>query len=200
MGEQHNPWITRSIPGEPTSETAQEPGASFLTGPQRPQVGIPAPQGADRLPRRTFSHRAALWWVGSHGGAGESTLEKLVPGSLSTDHSWPEPASPDWPQPAKVVLVARTHAAGLRSAQLAATEWASGTVGGIELLGLVLIADAPGRLPRPLKDLVKITTGGVPRTWHIPWVESWRLSEPENVGSCPKYVRSVIAEVTSLLN
>lgn len=200
MGEHDNPWITRSATEGPPTEAVPGPETSAVTGPQSPQAGIPIPQGSDRLPRRAFTSPADLWWVGTHGGAGESTLARLSPGSVPTHHSWPMAASIGWPEPAKVVLVARTHASGLRSAQLAATEWASGAVSGIELIGLVLIADAPGRMPRPLKDLVKITTGGVPRTWHIPWIEGWRLGDPENAASCPKVVRSLVSDINSILH
>jgi hypothetical protein len=44
------------------------------------------------------------------------------------------------------VLVARTHACGLRCAQSALRGWAVGEAP-MRLPGLVLIADAPGRLP-----------------------------------------------------
>ena len=89
--------------------------------------------------------QAAVWWLGAHGGAGESTLEELFSGSRAADHSWPLTAAER--PPARVVLVARTHARGLRAAQSAIREWAAGDAQ-VLLLGLVLIADAPGRLPR----------------------------------------------------
>lgn len=57
------------------------------------------------------------------------------------------------------MLVARTNARGLRAAQLAATEWASGDVP-VHLEGLVLLADAPGRLPKALKQFVRLVAGG----------------------------------------
>ncbi|MFE3459955.1 DUF6668 family protein [Nocardiopsis aegyptia] len=181
---------------DPAPETDARP---FLTGPQRPQDGIPAPPTSDRLPRRTITRPASLWWLGVHGGAGESTLERTIPGSAAAHHAWPLPPESTRPEPARVILVARTHASGLRAAQLAATEWASGSVQNVQLLGLVLVADAPGRLPRPLKDTVKIITGGVPRTWHIPWIEAWRLNEPWETSSSPKPVRGMVSDVNVLL-
>ncbi|GAA3612891.1 hypothetical protein GCM10022266_27170 [Agrococcus terreus] len=45
----------------------------------------------------------------------------------------------------------------------------------MDVLGLVLIADAPGKLPKPLKELVHVVSGGAPRTWHLPWDPAMRL-------------------------
>lgn len=144
------------------------------TGPAMPQFGgVPSPQ--DGLPARVRTERPAPWWLGTHGGAGESTLAELVAGSGAADHVWPLPRDVADVQP--VVLVARTSVRGLESARVAATQWAAGDVLGVELLGLVLMADAPGRLPRPLRDLARQVAGGVPRTWAVPWVEQWRSGD-----------------------
>ena len=37
--------------------------------------------------------QAAVWWLGAHGGAGESTLEELFSGSRAAGHSWPVTAA-----------------------------------------------------------------------------------------------------------
>lgn len=50
-------------------------------------------------------------------------------------------------------------------------------VTGVDLLGLVVVADAPGRLPRILRNRVRLVSGAVPRLWEIPWVGPWRLGE-----------------------
>lgn len=147
-----------------------------LTGPAGPQPWVdPPPVG---LSRRTLdAHTSArLWWVGVHGGAGESTLAALLPDSRAAGHAWPELPAPSngWRVP--VVLVARSNIAGLTAAEHAATEWAAGTLPSVELLGLVVLADAPGRLPRSLRDLTSLVAGGVPRCWQLPWVESWRTA------------------------
>ncbi len=49
---------------------------------------------------------------------------------------------------------------------------------GVQLLGLVLIADAPTKLPKALKEYSKLVGGGAPRTWDLPWVEEWRTDSP----------------------
>ncbi|WP_125264874.1 DUF6668 family protein [Streptomyces alboflavus] len=113
-------------------------------------------------------------WLGCHGGAGVSSLAHAVPGGLDAERLWPAPGAFRHP----VVLVCRSHAAGLTAAQTAARQWASGAVPGADLLGLVVVADAPGALPRPLKDLLQLIRGGFPRTWLAPWVDAWRLGEP----------------------
>ncbi|MFC7329184.1 DUF6668 family protein [Marinactinospora rubrisoli] len=204
---EHNPWITVATPVTSEEENvgaAQEPPR--VTGPQRPQSGVPVPQGGDLLPRRSVAEFDGLWWLGVHGGAGETTLSALVERSRTAQHAWPEPVSPEMasgvtmpPRLAKVILVARTHAHGLRAAQLAATEWASGAVPGVDVLGMALVADAPGRLPRSLRDMAKIVTGGVPRVWQIPWVESWRLGEQVTLESSPKAVQVMVTELAALL-
>ncbi|WP_369122483.1 DUF6668 family protein [Marinitenerispora sediminis] len=206
MGEQ-NPWITVATPA--TSADEPEVDAEELprvTGPQRPHVGVPVPQSSDLLSRRSVPEFEGLWWLGVHGGAGETTLARLIEASRVAHHAWPEPVSASQSsrvtmpsQLAKVILVARTHAHGLRAAQLAATEWASGAVPGVDVLGMVLVADAPGRLPRLLRDMAKVVSGGVPRVWHVPWNESWRLGEPVDIESSPKVVQAMVSELTALL-
>ncbi len=169
--------------GERVSTPAPPPA---LLGPQ---PSVQPPRDADRFDRWTLSDSEAgtvgVWWVGAHGGAGESTLEQLLEGSRAAGHAWP--ISPPHAAPARVLLVARTNAHGLRAAQLAAIEWASGQVP-IQLEGLVLIADAPGRLPRPLKDFAQLVSGGVPVTWRLPWMEAWLTGEPVSAASAPKEI------------
>lgn len=96
----------------------------------------------------------------------------------------------------RVALVARTNWVGLTAAQRAATEWASGSLGdGIELAGLVLIADAPGRLPKPLRELQDLIAGGVPQLWSLPWVESWRLGPIDPTTAPARPFRELLADL-----
>lgn len=150
--------------------TAVAPHAIPATGPTAPQPLVPAPDGGLRLfhPVRP----AWVWFIGAHGGAGETTLANLLPNSAAADHRWPACETP-----AAVVLVARTSASGLLAARTAAQQWASKTSPRVHLLGLVLSPDAPGRLPKPLRELAEHVAGGVPRVWHLPWVEAWRTGD-----------------------
>ena len=161
------------------------------------QGGVLPPGPRDRLARRLLAddEQAAVWWLGAHGGAGESTLEELFSGSRAADHCWPL-TGPDRP-PARVVLVARTHAHGLRAAQSAVREWAAGDAP-VLLLGLVLIADAPGRLPHGLRQLADLISGGIPVVWSLPWIEAWRVGEPPAPHNAPKVVRRLLSDLRAM--
>ncbi|WP_203234023.1 DUF6668 family protein [Actinomyces sp. 565] len=190
-----NPWLAQKKP-DPEPEAPVSDVTPALTGPAAPQEHVSAPEHG-RLPSCDRPGDVALWWVGAHGGAGESTLSALVPEWRGGGHCWPRP--PD-NERARVVLVSRSSAYGLQAAQSAATQWAAGAVPYVELLGLVIIADAPGRLPRPLRDLAQVVGGGVPRAWQLPWVEAWRLGEPPEQTESPRAVRRLIKDLHLLIN
>lgn len=199
MPDGSNPWVSR-----PTmAEEAQNPVASTqatvppASGPVKPQRDVRAPDHVDQLPVMEHARSAELWWVGTHGGAGESTLAALVSQWHAAGGAWPRVSGPS--EPSRVVLVARSNVAGLKAAQTAATQWAAGLVPSVELLGLVIVADAPGRLPRPLRDLAQLVAGGVPRTWKVPWVEQWRLGHEVSLPDAPRQVRQLVKELTELI-
>jgi hypothetical protein len=73
-----------------------------------------------------------------------------------------------------VVAVCRTSAASLEKARRFGAGWNEGRLGESALWGLVVMADAPGTLPKVLRDLAKLVLGGFPRVWRVPWVEAWR--------------------------
>ncbi|MFE6303640.1 DUF6668 family protein [Nocardiopsis sp. NPDC057823] len=152
------------------------------------------------LPLRVFPQSASVWWVGAHGGSGESTFAKLLPGSVESQHTWPQSATP-LPGGIPVVLMARTNLSGLESARNALTQWASGTVPGIQLLGLALVSDAPGKLPKPLKDFAHLVGGGAPRVWRVPWMEQWRTDPPTapDPRGMPAELRKLIKSVQVLI-
>jgi len=189
-----NPWdrqSTTSGPQQPPPGPSPQPAG----GPSAPQHGVSAPAEDQRLPKFAIPAADTLWWVGVHGGAGETTMSLLLPGSRAANHRWPIPPPP---VPTPVILVARTHGSGLRAAQRAAIEWASGVVQGVAVLGLVLIADAPGRLPRVLDDFADIVGGGVPRVWDIPWIEEWRRGEAPTPDNTPDEVFEVLESIYAL--
>lgn len=188
-----NPWLSAPAAAPAAAGEATPAAAPALTGPGAPQPGVPAPDRADQLPVLTRRTTAVLWWVGAHGGAGESTLAALLDGSQAAGHAWADVPG----RRAPTVLVARTHARGLVAAQKAATQWAAGLVPGVDLLGLVLIADSPRRPPRELRDLARIVAGGVPRTWRLPWVESWRVSGPTR-DNAPREVARLLSDLGRL--
>nr|WP_245702893.1 hypothetical protein [Arthrobacter subterraneus] len=69
----------------------------------------------------------------------------------------------------------------------------------MELMGLAVLADAPGKLPKPLRDLATIVGGGAPRLWHLPWVEAWRTGDAE-ADQLPRDTRKFITDINSLLS
>ncbi len=147
-------------------QTGMRPGPEiWIRGPvTTTEPGPPEPAHAHAAARR-FS------WVGTHGGAGVSTLAAVY-GGHDSGRSWPGPGGPP-----SVLLVARTHAAGLDTVAGAVEIFRRGQAPpGLDLDGVVLVADAPGRLPRPLAQRVK-SLEAVIDVYRVPWVPSWRLGE-----------------------
>lgn len=192
-----NPWLTgQAVPEQPVMPVAARVVPAKPSGPATPQSGVDAP--AVGLPVCPQPAIAALWLVGAHGGAGESTLAGLDDSWAAAGHSWPSGPSSGLPRTVyQTVIIARSHLAGLQAAQAAAQQWASGQVPSVQLLGLIIVADAPGRLPRPLRELQQVISGGVPRTWTVPWVEAWRAASPDET-NIPRLVRSLCDELRSL--
>ncbi|GGV74432.1 DUF6668 family protein [Streptomyces thermoviolaceus] len=113
-------------------------------------------------------------WVNAHGGAGATTFAATL-GGFDAGNRWPEVSRE---QPGNIFLLARTHAAGLRSASRALKALHTGKhPAGITLIALVLVADAPGRLPLQLSRRVRVLRSAVP-TFTVPWIPAWRLGEP----------------------
>jgi hypothetical protein len=141
--------------------------------------------------------------LGVHGGAGESTLADWVD-ATPAGHAWPTPPAEypwHWPKDAEgepvaqpVLLVAKTSAAGLTAAQAALREWASGSLPGVDVVGLALVADAAGRLPKPLDYFATVVSGAAPVVVRVPWVEQLRLGLDFN----PRHDRAVRAAVAAL--
>jgi hypothetical protein len=191
-----NPWlIGAEQPAEPTTIPAPSTRGEARLGATAPQPGVPIPDTADRLPRRDAVWPATVWWLGVHGGAGESTLAALATGSRPAGHAWPLPSTAGTTH--RVALVARTNYSGLTAAQRAATEWASNSLGdGVQLAGLVLIPDVPGRRPKPLRELEEVIAGGVPRVWSLPWMDAWRLGTARPSEALPKEFRRLFADLS----
>lgn len=186
-----NPWVSHT-PSESDARAAQAAPAlvQFENSPARlsPQRGLTPPDQADQLPLRQVHPTETGWVVGAHGGSGESTLAALL-GVPAAEHAWPVAGS----KPLPAVLVARTNAHGLLRAQAALRHWAAGAP--VDLVGLVVVADAPGRLPRPLRDLRRHVEAGAPRVWALPWVEAWRQGATPDRSVAAK----ALSEIDSLL-
>lgn len=168
-----NPWLSPSEAPPQEQDAALDvevTHAPHATGAQWPEGGAPAVDAVDRLPCREVPQGRDLWVLGVHGGAGESCLAAWL-GAKDARHAWPLMPT----LPARVLLVARTHAAGLEAARRAVTEWGGS---GVEcnVRGLVLVADAPGPLPKLLKAQVRQLSGAVPATWALPYAPLLRFA------------------------
>lgn len=186
-----NPWITEPEDAAAAQEAAERPPAGagedlspHARGSRWPQRGIPEVDVADRLARHPVTHRGP-WVLGVHGGSGESTLAAWLD-ARPAGHAWPISNE----QPAAVLLVARTHARGLLAARRAATEWASGSVR-VKVIGLVLMADAPGRLPPALRDQIRQLSGAVPATWTISFLPALRTDATPSASPPPQVTRTL---------
>ena len=156
----------------------------WLRGPvTAPEADRPGPSPA-RATARRFS------WVGLHGGAGVSTLTAVY-GGHDCGRSWPAPEAPR-----SVLLVARTHAAGLNAVLPAVELFRRGEAPhGLDLAAVVLVADAPGRLPRPLAHRVRVIEPLVD-VYRVPGVPDWRLGD---LGGRPPRETEPLARLTGVL-
>ncbi|MFI2378250.1 DUF6668 family protein [Streptomyces sp. NPDC018964] len=137
----------------------------WIRGP----VAVPEAAPPEPAPARAAARRFS--WVGLHGGAGVSTLAAVY-GGHDSGRAWPGPAGPP-----SVLLVARTHAAGLDAVVPAVDMVRRGEAPqGLRLDAVVLVADAPGRLPRPLAHRLR-SVESVIDVYRVPWVDEWRLGD-----------------------
>lgn len=132
-----------------------------------------------RIRRSTVDGGHHLWIVGAHGGAGTSTWARIL-NVGDAGASWPQHVNPT--RALSIVVCCRSTAAGLRAAQDVGIEWASGALPG-QLVGLVVGADAPGRLPRELRDQLQITSGAFPRYTFVPWQAQWRFAKENDANA-----------------
>ncbi len=143
-----------------------------------PIANVIAPDITDRLPILEVQNSRPVAVIGAHGGAGATSLAASEPELLfDFGQAWPATQSKQ-----ACIVIARTSARGLYAAQTALQQWAAAETPSVDLLGLVLIADAPGKLPKPLKELAQVVSGGAPRTWRLPWDAAMRL-DAENTMS-----------------
>lgn len=198
MQQSLNPWVTSPARPENASEESPDtytPPAAVISAPLR---GMVEPDAADRLACRTVTGTAALWITGAHGGAGESRIAGLLDGARATGHCWP--VLQDGSSNPRVLLVCRADISGLTAARSALTQWASGAAPQVDLLGLAVLADAPGKTPKALRDFAAIVGGGAPRLWTLPWVEAWRHADttPPTGRDYQRFITDIAALATDI--
>lgn len=198
MAPDINPWLRPPRPASPPDphgkqvpppSTPEMSGDSDHTGPVGGRPATPSANEAESLLRNEQGE--PVWFVGAHGGAGESSLAALHDHWRAADHAWPVLDS----DPQRCVLVARSNLTGLTAAQRALRQWATPTTRpAVHLLGLVVVADAPGKLPAPLRDLITLVAAGAPQLWQVEWVEAWR-TDPPTLSNAPRSVRDLVTTI-----
>lgn len=173
------PARTPGPPGTPRPGPASGPGPApaarrVSAAPRRasPPAGGEAPwdEPGRRTPVRGTS-RDGIGWVKAHGGAGATSLAEAL-GGADVGARWPEPARGE---PRRIVLVGRTSARGLRAVSRALGALEDGKAPqGLELLAVVLVADAPGRLPLGLLRRIRVVRSVAP-VQRVPWIPAWRV-------------------------
>jgi hypothetical protein len=165
-----------------------------------PRPRVPAPVSVSAPPdgrsvQTSASRVDGIALLGAHGGAGVTSLLRAGLDQVAVD------ADRRWPEAGLVLLVARTSTSGLEWARDLARQHASGHAGEVELLGLVLVADAPGRLPARSAGLRDLVSGAFHQTWHLPWLEEWRLAattEPLPAHPDVQHLASELARIPQL--
>ncbi|MFE2997387.1 hypothetical protein ACFXG4_20525 [Nocardia sp. NPDC059246] len=105
--------------------------------------------------------------LGAHGGAGTSTLAQWWAHAADTGQAWP--ASPQTTQ--RVVIATRDCIPGLTAAAERLREWHSGIApAGVTIVGLVVTAARPGRVPAAVRRYRRIVADLVDdAVWSIGW-------------------------------
>lgn len=183
-----NHWLAPSGPSVPILP----PPAVAAARPWAPDVdGLTVRR---HIRRSTVDGAPLLWVVGAHGGAGTSTWAHLL-GAGDAGAAWPKHVNPS--RSLDIVVCCRSTAAGLRAAQDVAIEWAAGALTG-QLVGLVVGADAPGRLPRELREQLQITSGAFPRYTFVPWQAQWRFAGENGKGvEHSRHINKIAATVAA---
>lgn len=111
----------------------------------------------------------AFWLVGAHGGSGATTLASSWAPAAESHGIWPAADSHPY-----VVIVCRTHLAGLERAHELALQAKGGLAGDCHLLGVAVVADAPGKLPKSLRQKIEVISAAVSHVWELPWMPALR--------------------------
>ncbi len=146
----------------------------------------PAPELPFAMIPQNLDAWPPVWWVGCHGGAGTSTLARLVGFGLDFgSKGWPA-VSPAMP-PTRVVLVCRASAIGTWAATGAIEQWRRpGMSDLMQVLGVVAVAASPRRPPRIATERLQLLRGWAPDLWHVGWVDALLAADdPRDIGASP---------------
>ncbi len=179
----------------------------------RADVFLPPTRGLPMRPTAIAANgvRPAWYFIAAHGGSGAGLLAtfswqpyeaamkaareageqpgELPPFGLAAGRAWPNPAL----EPTgRSIVVCQTTMRGLAWARdLAAQYLSGGAPKGTHLLGVVTVADQPGRLPQPIAAAKNLLAGAYPDAWHVPYVPEYRLLTGLTKEECPPIHRGV---------
>lgn len=161
----------------------------------------PAPARVEQPPRPAERPRppapspsapvAGALLVGAHGGSGARSVAAVLPGAQYAGRDWPDGQH-------RAVLVCRSTHRGLAATQALAREYRDGLApAGIGLLGVIVVADCPGKMPGPLRRMARVMSGAVPILGEVPWIPAWRLGPPQPADELPSWASALRAAVDS---
>lgn len=132
----------------------------------------PIPHSAARAPM--------LWLLGAHGGAGVSTLERVLAPAADTQRRWPAVLDGESPF---VAIVARETLDGLARAHELLRQHRAGNAGPSRVLGLITCAHQPGRVPLDIRRYRRVIDELVPESgrWRVGWQPAWPLTQREDL-------------------
>jgi hypothetical protein len=150
------------------------------------------------------------WFLlAAHGGAGAGLLARLSAAAAEQEQDLGrvgQDAGQLWPEPTlertgAVVVVSRTTVSGLTKARDLAAQYLGGAAPpGTALLGVVLVADQPGKLPAPVATSVGLLDGVFARTWHVPYVPQYRLLGPTQTPPVHPLIADVLTDIRGALS
>lgn len=150
--------LNQPMPSTPASTTER---VNVKSDRLLPVAEAPVWESTDRPP--------VVWLVGAHGGAGTTTLATSWAPAAEAGRVWP--AADKYPY---VVIVCRSHLAGLERAHELALQAKGGLAGDCQLLGVAVVADAPVKLPKTLRQKIEVIGAAVSHLWEIPWLPALR--------------------------
>ncbi len=119
-----------------------------------------------------------VWLLGAHGGAGVTTLERLLAPAADCERKWPAVLDRESPY---VAVVARETISGLGHAHDRLRQHHAGFGGPSEVIGLITVAARPGRMAPEIRRYRDIVSALTPHIWRVQWQEEWTLVEPHQL-------------------
>ncbi|OAK53858.1 DUF6668 family protein [Rhodococcoides kyotonense] len=110
-----------------------------------------------------------MWLLAAHGRSGAGTLAQIWAPAGDARRGWPAAD-----RHRHVVVVSRTDRDGLDAAHDLLLQSAAGLTGGCTLLGLALVPDVPGPLPKTLRRRADVVASAAPAVWRVPYVDDLR--------------------------